>query len=407
MKYELRPYQREAVSRSLDFFASSGRGHGLIVLGTGTGKSLVIADTAHKLGGNVLILQPNQEILLQNYEKLMSYGVEDAAIYSASLNKKDIGRFTFATIGSLMSHMSDFDDFRHVIIDEAHEVNPSGGRYATFINAVPRKVLGLTATPYKLASIQRPILDPMGNPVVNLFGDKEMEQGCILRFLTRMKPRTFERVVYYTQAGDMLKQGYLAPLTYYDVTPKGFGDIKRNSTGMDYDTHDVDAKFNYFDIFSFTVKVIRRLYDRPDRKHILVFAHDLKQAEFLTRYFQDSAMVSGETPRKQRRAILDAFKRGEIRVVFNVGVLVVGFDFPALDTMVFARPTMSLAIWYQAIGRVVRPFPGKDAWVVDICGTMRTFGRVENLMMGLYDHGKWAILGWIENQWKQLTNVFM
>ena len=65
------------------------------MLPTGAGKSLVIADIAHRLDGNVLVFQPSKEILEQNYAKLKSYGVEDCSIYSASFNSKEINRMLF------------------------------------------------------------------------------------------------------------------------------------------------------------------------------------------------------------------------------------------------------------------------------------------------------------------------
>ena len=65
----------------------------------------------------------------------------------------------------------------------------------------------------------------------------------------------------------------------------------------------------------------------------------------------------------------------------NVGVLTTGFDYPALDTIVMARPTRSLTLWYQIVGRALRPYEGKDGWVVDLCGTYSRFGKVEDLVI--------------------------
>lgn len=116
MKYQLRDYQQEASDATIRFFRCSGNENGLLVLPTGAGKSLVIADIAHRLDGNVLVFQPSKEILEQNYAKLKSYGVEDCSIYSASFNSKEIDRITFATIGSVKSHMEDFNHFRYIIV---------------------------------------------------------------------------------------------------------------------------------------------------------------------------------------------------------------------------------------------------------------------------------------------------
>ena len=87
------------------------------------------------------------------------------------------------------------------------------------------------------------------------------------------------------------------------------------------------------------------------RKGILVFTRFLKEAERLTMSIPGCVIVSGDTPKKERERILEMFKTGEIPVVANVGVLTTGFDYPELDTVVMARPTMSLAMYYQIVGR--------------------------------------------------------
>jgi len=89
--------------------------------------------------------------------------------------------------------------------------------------------------------------------------------------------------------------------------------------------------------------------------------------------------------------------------VANVGVLTTGFDYPELDTIVLARPTMSLGLYYQMVGRGIRPHKNKPAgWVVDLCGNVKRFGKVEDLRLTepkpkLYQ---------IESNGKTLTNVY-
>jgi DNA repair protein RadD len=113
-------------------------------------------------------------------------------------------------------------------------------------------------------------------------------------------------------------------------------------------------------------------------------------------------VVSGTTPKGEREDILQRFKSGRIKVVANVGVLTTGFDFPALSTVLLARPTMSLALYYQMVGRAIRPYPGKDAWIVDLCGNYDRFGKVEDLELREPKKGMWAVY----SGEKQLTNVF-
>ncbi len=139
------------------------------------------------------------------------------------------------------------------------------------------------------------------------------------------------------------------------------------------------------------------------RKGILVFTRFLKEAEQLTWSIPGCVIVSGDTPKGERERILEAFKAGEIPVVANVGVLVCGFDYPELDTIVLARPTMSLALYYQIVGRAIRPHKDKEAaWFVDLCGNINRFGKVEDLRLVDGGNNKWAV--WNKN--KQLTNVY-
>lgn len=90
-------------------------------------------------------------------------------------------------------------------------------------------------------------------------------------------------------------------------------------------------------------------------------------------------------------------------MVCNVGVLTTGFDYPELETVILARPTMSLALYYQMIGRGVRPHPAKEyTKIVDLCGNIHLFGKVENLEIIDGGNGKW----FITNGRRRLTNVY-
>ena len=85
--YQLREYQKEAVDAAVRFFDNGLKRNGLIVLPTGAGKSLVIANIAYRLDAPVLVFQPSKEILEQNYAKLQTYGVWDTGIFSARFNR--------------------------------------------------------------------------------------------------------------------------------------------------------------------------------------------------------------------------------------------------------------------------------------------------------------------------------
>ncbi len=380
--YELRDYQRQAVDVAVNFFQSGNKKNGIIVLPTGAGKSLVIANIAYRLDAPVLIFQPSKEILEQNYEKLCSYGVMDVGIFSASFGRKEVRKITFATIGSVKSHKDYFRLFRYVIIDECHGVNAEAGMYKDFIETIQCKVLGLTATPYRLYSSRF--------------------YGSMLRFITRTNPRIFNELLYAVQVRTLLNRGYLAPMNYYQLNVVDTSRLKINSTGADFTDASVRRYYREIKFSDSLENIVRRLLV-AGRTSILVFTRFIDEATHLARAFSDcAAVVSSDTSKSDREAILRAFKQKQIKVVANVGVLTTGFDFPELATVVLARPTMSLALYYQMCGRAIRPFPNKVSWVVDLCGNYKRFGRVDDLELRQTKPGIWAVFSGA----KQLTNVY-
>lgn len=382
MEYKLRDYQQAASDAAISFFSRKRSvKNGIIVLPTGSGKSLVIADIAHRLDVPVLIFQPSKEILEQNYLKMLSYNVMGVGIFSASAGQKEISKITFATIGSVINCIDRFRIFRHVIIDECHLVNSQAGMYHDFIEAMGCKVIGLTATPYRLHT------DALGS---------------VLKFLTRTRPRIFHEVIYHVQVRTLKERGYLADLQYFNLRVIDRSKLRLNSTGNDYT--DISLRRYYRESnFNDTLEgYVRRLLAK--RSSILVFTRFVEEAQNLVKSFGSRAAVVEATMRKKdRERILSAFKAGEINVVANVGVLTTGFDYPELDTIVIARPTMSLSLWYQMVGRAIRPHEGKLGWIVDLGGNYERFGKVEDLVLKpAPDTGLWAVFSGEH----QLTNVY-
>jgi len=355
-----------------------------MVLPTGSGKSLIIADIANRLDDHVLIFQPSKEILEQNFLKLQSYGFWDCSIYSASFNSKKISKVTFAMIGSVRNSAELFSHFKYVIIDECHGVNSidRGSMYNKFLSSLDCRVLGLTATPYRLST------DGFG--------------GSILKFITRTRPRIFSELIYHVQIKELSDLGFLSKMEYYQIDIVDPSKLQLNSTGADYTDRSVQKHYSDIDFNLKLKEIIGRLL-KAGRKNILVFTRFVAEAQELSDYFNGLAeMVSGETPKKERERILNDFKSGEIRIVTNVGVLTTGFDFPELGTIVLARPTMSLALYYQMIGRAMRPHASKESsWIIDLCQTYKRFGRVESLELRAEKNNLWAIY----SNGKQLTKV--
>lgn len=384
MSFQPRPYQREAIDVAVDFFHDKKcKKNSIEILPTGSGKSVVIANIAKELTGKTVVFQPSKEILEQNFKKFLSYGYR-AGIYSASAGMKYIDDITFCTIGSVAKKIHLFEKFKNIIIDECHLVNPSGGMYENFINTLSHtKVLGLTATPYRLAS---------------------GVEGAELRFITRQSPRIFNKVLYYVQNDVLFNAGHLAPLKYYSFNVIDRTMLSMNSSGTDFTDASMRAYYRQINMPKITIEYGNRLLKK--RNNLLVFCALIEEAMQVAKGIPGAVVITGETELGIRTKILNEFKSGKIRCVINVGVLTTGFDYPELEAVLIARSTMSLALYYQIVGRIMRPYKYangsvKEGWVVDLGGNINMFGKIETMKITTDENGLYMIV----NNGRQLTNM--
>ncbi len=372
----LRPYQKDAVASSLDFFRSNSDKRPIVVAPTAAGKSIYIAAITSALQGGVMVLQPSKELLEQNYAKFQMYGGE-ASIYSASAGSKDVGRVTFATIGSLKGKAQLFAFVKYVLIDECHLVPPvENSMYMRFLADMPGvKVLGLTATAFRLKTYR----DPFTREVYSK-----------INLLNRERPQFFNDFLHITQIRELYEGGFLAPVRYAELMWDN-GQLRYNSTGAEYSEESVDAALKRQKIHERIPEIIEQSKEKG-RKFRLVFVKNVYDAAFLASKVPDSAVVHAQTPKKDREAILSDFRSGKITTVFNVSVLTIGFDFPALDTIIIARPTNSLALYMQMIGRGIRLHEEKeDCVVVDMCGNTQRFSHIDKIEYAQDEKGKWIL----------------
>lgn len=381
-KYELRGYQKEAVSRWVEAIKKWIKW--IIVLPTWSGKSLVIANIANQIEGKTIVFQPSKEILEQNFQKYLSYSDDDdVSIYSASIWQKSFGKVVFATIWSVINNMHRFSEYANVIIDECHLVNPKWGMYKDFLNFLDHsKVIGLTATPYRLASN-------------SLWAE--------LRFITRTRPRIFTEVLYYSQVWDLREHWFLSPMKYFQVKWFDSNKLQSNSTWAEYSEASIKQHFKEIHFDNSLLDTVKRLVNSW-RKSILVFTSFISESEYLVKELGTIARtVSSNTHKRERTNVLESFKEGKIKVVANVWVLTTGFDFPELECVVLARPTKSLWLYYQMVGRWIRPHVNKDECrVIDMCENHNRFWKVEDLFLMDLWNWKRVVKSWN----RQLTNTF-
>ena len=377
--YQLRDYQQEAVAQAIKHLTEYQKPF-IIQAATGAGKSLIIADICHKLDEPVLVLQPSKELLEQNYAKLKSYGIDDVAIYSASMKTKEIDKFTYATIGSIYKKPELFKHFKYVIIDECHQVNPKNleGMYTKFLTAIGcTNICGLTATPYRL--VQKYYKE-----------NGMMFYTSHLKMVNRIHPFFFKKIAYKIETQELIDMGYLVPIKYR-ADEVNWDLLEANSTGADFTEESIEKFWDDKRLkkLALTIKMIDQNCQRN-----LIFCSSIRQAQRAVNMLSDMgvgcALITGDTPPNEREDAVQEFRQGEIRHLVNVGVFTTGFDVPELDCIVLARPTMSLALYYQMVGRGVRidpSNPDKMLRVYDFAGCVRKLGRVETIRVVKEDDG--------------------
>lgn len=378
MTYTLRPYQEEAVKQGVHHLKNYANPFS-IQAATGAGKSLMIAEICHRLNEPVLILQPSVELLEQNYAKLQSYGIHDIAIYSASAGQKNIAKYTYATIGSIYKKPWLFAQFKYVIVDECHVVNPKGfGMYKTFFEKLGIKhVCGLTATPYRIV-----------NGYVTYYG--ETYSTSYLRMINRIHPFFFKKIVFKIETQELIDMGYLAPIKYH-ADQVLLDSLVVNKQGSDYTPDSLEDWGQHQ--WQRIVAVTR--FSAEHAKRTLVFCTSIKQSKIvynaLSAGLSNVWRVDGETPKSERAEAVAGFRRAERGIMINVGVFTTGFDVPELNSIILGRPTMSLGLYYQMVGRGVRLDP-EDATkvlrVFDLAGISERMGRVETIKLGKEPHPK-------------------
>lgn len=383
MQIKLRPYQEEMVEAAVAAISSPTPQRPPILVGaTAMGKSWVIAGICHELSkldpdAKIIIFAPSKEILEQNAEKLELYGFDDIKVYSASCGRKEVGQYTMATIGSVKNHPELFKGTKYAIIDEMQDVKiDAGGMYLKFFEQVGiTRYIGLTATPYK----QR---------------QKYCKQGKFLEYTTsvslvnrfppikgKYNPQfAWGKILYKIEMKDLQDMGYLCPIKYYTEMPQAT--LRLNSTGGDYRKEDIEE----FGIQSWNriLTVVTRLVRAKNPKMVLVFAPSVKASQSVSQALIKRGIsadhVDGKTPKKERDEKIARFRSGETQVMCNCQCLTAGFDLPALDTIVYAMPTLSPSRWIQSIGRCARidpDNPNKVSEVYDLVGCCLTMGRPE------------------------------
>jgi DNA repair protein RadD len=359
---QLRPYQSEAVSAVYEHLRQRDD-NPAVVIPTGGGKTPVIAticrDAVQTWGGRAVVLAHVKELLEQTLEKLHAVAPDlPVGICSAGLGRKDLQyAVTVGGIQSIYKRACDLGPVDLIIVDEAHMVPADDeGMYRRFIADAKvvcphARVIGLTATPYRMKSGH--ICEP----------DNILNHVC-----------------YEVGVRELIVGGYLSKLKTRAGTTKA-------------DTSDLHVRAG-----EFVASEVEQLMDRMelvrpacqevldltrDRRSVLIFASGIGHGKHIVETLEanhgvECGFVEGNTPSAERAQILGRFKAGSLKYLCNVNVLTTGFDAPNVDCVVLLRPTMSPGLYYQMVGRGFRLAPGKeDCLVLDYGSNVLRHGPVD------------------------------
>ncbi|SIQ90121.1 DNA repair protein RadD [Shewanella morhuae] len=358
MPVKLRDYQQQAVDAAIAHFKQS-HASAVLVLPTGAGKSIVIAELARIAKGRVLVLTHVKELVAQNAQKVGLLTAK-ASIYAAGLNQKHTdGKTVVASIQSAARGLSQFDQpFSLVIIDECHRVSlAKTSQYQQVLTHLRTKnpqlrLLGLTATPYRLGTgwiYQQHYHGKVGSP----------------------EHAVFEHCVFELPLRPLIKQGYLtAPLLFDGLSAQyDFSQLKPNDNG-EYIESEVNDLLGHYG--RATTAIVKQLIELSQhRKGIIIFAATVRHANEIfgllnQTYEAQSAIITAQTHDNERDETIERFKAQELKFLVNVAVLTTGFDAPHVDLIAILRPTASVSLFQQMIGRGLRIAEGKkDCLVID------------------------------------------
>jgi DNA repair protein RadD len=360
---KLRPYQQSAIAAIYSYFEDKN-GNPLVVIPTAGGKSLVMASFIDGVlkawpDQRILIVTHVRELIAQNHAEMLGLWPEaPAGIYSAGLGRRDVeARILFAGIQSIHRRPAEIGHCDLILIDEAHLIpGKENTMYRRFLDRMQRmnpkvKVIGLTATPYRL------------DTGMLHEGDNAL----------------FSDIAYEVSVRDLIEEGYLSPLvskqpdTKLDVTGVG-------SRGGEFIASDLQKAVDKDVITSAAVEEI--IAYGKDRKSWLAFCSGVSHATHVAEEFRrrgiSCATIFGDTPKEERDRIIANFKAGKIRALASMGVLTTGFNAPAVDLIAMLRPTKSAGLYVQMAGRGTRLAKGKEnCLVLDFAGNVKRHGPID------------------------------
>jgi len=343
--FELRPYQDTLIEGTRQEFMSGKRAT-CIVAPCGAGKTIIMAwmsAQAKLKQNNVLFAVHRQELIDQSSRTFQKLGVSHgiiAAKYPMALDEK----IQIASIQTVIRRMDKINEPQLIILDEAHHSTASTWRklLETYPNAY---VIGLTATPARMGG--------------QGLGD------------------IFQSLIMGPSVKQLVEWGNLSPYRYY--APPVAADLSglRVKYG-DFVQSEVTMAMDKSEIIGDLIKQYQKL--APGCRAVCYcasVAHSQHTAEMFRQSGIPALHIDGETHSAVREAAINDFKAGKIKILCNVDLVSEGFDVPAMEAVILARPTQSLTLYIQQSMRAMRiddDNPEKTAIIIDHVGNVYRHG---------------------------------
>ena len=382
---KLRYYQRDAIDSLHNWFETKpSSDHALIALPTAAGKTIIFSHFIKEIlakdpGARFIVLAHRKELVDQAEKKLKAVWPDaPVGVLAAGLKRfEHDAQVLIASRDTLASpkRLAKVGKFDYMIVDEAHNVPPtSHTRYQKIITELSdrgdMKVMGCTATPYR------------------------MGQGYIYG---NRKDHFFKGLAYTVSIPELIREGYLCRLSAYAVNDKAI--IDAGSVSLKFKNGDFREK-ELEEVAMVDETIIEVVSDWIDNAYTkgrtaTVFfcvsvLHAQKMTQYLKQYNISAAVITGETPSKERSQTLADFESGKIHALCNVGVLTEGWDAPRTDCIALLRPTQSIGLYVQMCGRGMRIHEDKDnCLLLDYGENVARHGCLDEVSPGQANEGRY------------------
>ena len=345
---KLRPYQQKIIDRINDFI-NEPKKELIIKLYTGLGKTFLMPRIAKELNQqryNVLVLSDIMQLIKQLEEHFKNMQLEVSRIVSNTRNN-NLSNITLASEQTLYNRLNKVSKIDNLVIlyDEAHK-RRFGSRFTEIINKLePVKLIGFSATPF--------------------------DMNGVLLFDNIYEPISYQEAI---------NEGYLTPIKYY--VPKvveniDFDSIDKGSS-LDYSAKDITK---LYDTKEFKDWFTKWFYNNQfDKKKTLIFTSSIEQAKMVHKWLNNDIceLVHSKRKNDENQQCINDFKNGNCNVLVSVTSLTTGFDAPNITDIINLRPTKSIALFHQCVGRGSRIHPSKNQCnFYDITDTLIRFGLPE------------------------------